>query len=126
MPTFCWMEQVSLSERHSHIQTHDLYCDVKWLTVVLYSNWKWPDVDDLHAFEGDLIHTANWPEDFDAAGKVVAVIGNGSTGIQVVPELQKSKHFFCYSAKQARLTVYQRSRSCTMFSERQLGSLRHG
>ena len=63
------------------------------MTDLIYSNWKWPEVTDLHAFEGDLIHTANWPEDFDAAGKVVAVIGNGSTGIQVVPELQKSKSF---------------------------------
>lgn len=78
------------------------------------------------AFDGDLVHTANWPEDFDAAGKVVAVIGNGSTGIQVVPELQKSKHFLCYFAEQARLTFYQRQRSCTISSERPLGSLRHG
>lgn len=55
----------------------------------ILNNWKWPDVEGLTAFDGDLIHTANWPKDFDAAGKVVAVIGNGSTGIQVVPELQK-------------------------------------
>ena len=101
-------------------------CDVKWLTAMLFSNWKWPDVDDLHTFEGDLIHTANWPEDFDATGKTVAVIGNGSTGIQVVPELQKSKLFLCYSAQQPQLTVYQVQRSCIICSGRLLGSLRHG
>ncbi|KAH6660128.1 hypothetical protein BKA67DRAFT_546945 [Truncatella angustata] len=53
----------------------------------ILNNWKWPDVPDLHAFRGDLIHTANWPKDFDCTGKSIAVIGNGSTGIQVVPAI---------------------------------------
>lgn len=82
---------------------HVLQCQIT--DGSLYSNWKWPDVEGLTAFDGDLIHTANWPKDFDAAGKVVAVIGNGSTGIQVVPELQKSEHFLCYFTKNAQLTV---------------------
>lgn len=38
-----------------------------------------------------MIHTASWPEGFDSAGKTIAVIGNGSTGIQVLPELQKGE-----------------------------------
>ncbi|GAB1310989.1 Sterigmatocystin biosynthesis monooxygenase stcW [Madurella fahalii] len=54
----------------------------------ILNNWKWPDVEDLHAFNGTLIHTARWPKDFDHTGKTIAVIGNGSTGIQVLPELQ--------------------------------------
>ncbi|KXX78167.1 putative sterigmatocystin biosynthesis monooxygenase stcW [Madurella mycetomatis] len=54
----------------------------------ILNNWKWPDVEDLHAFKGTLIHTARWPEGFDHTGKTIAVIGNGSTGIQVLPELQ--------------------------------------
>lgn len=53
------------------------------------SNWKWPDIDGLESFKGDLVHTANWPEDFDIGGKRVAVIGNGSSGIQIMPALQK-------------------------------------
>lgn len=52
------------------------------------NNWTWPDVEGLQDFQGTLIHTARWPEDFDHRGKVVAVIGNGSTGVQLVPELQ--------------------------------------
>ncbi|KAB5580483.1 hypothetical protein GE09DRAFT_1212933 [Coniochaeta sp. 2T2.1] len=54
----------------------------------ILNHWKWPDVPGLQDFRGTLIHTANWPENFDHRGKVVAVIGNGSTGIQVVPEIQ--------------------------------------
>ncbi|OIW35313.1 FAD/NAD(P)-binding domain-containing protein [Coniochaeta ligniaria NRRL 30616] len=54
----------------------------------ILNNWTWPDVPGLQDFQGTLIHTACWPEDFDHRGKVVAVIGNGSTGVQLVPEIQ--------------------------------------
>ncbi|KAH6650113.1 hypothetical protein F5144DRAFT_597601 [Chaetomium tenue] len=54
----------------------------------ILNNWKWPEVDGLDAFQGSLIHTAQWPKDFDHTGKTVAVIGNGSSGIQVLPALQ--------------------------------------
>ncbi|KAG7292499.1 hypothetical protein NEMBOFW57_002534 [Staphylotrichum longicolle] len=54
----------------------------------ILNNWKWPDVQGLDDFRGSLIHTANWPKDFDHTGKTIAVIGNGSSGIQVLPELQ--------------------------------------
>ncbi|KAI4906297.1 hypothetical protein J4E90_010642 [Alternaria incomplexa] len=39
-------------------------------------------------FKGKLVHTADWDESIEWKGKNVAVIGNGSSGIQVVPELQ--------------------------------------
>lgn len=52
------------------------------------NNWKWPDIPGLHSFQGKLAHSASWPEDLDVAGKRVAVIGNGSSGIQIVPQLQ--------------------------------------
>lgn len=53
------------------------------------SNWKWPDAEGLGRFQGTLIHTARWPKGFDPKDKVIAVVGNGATGIQVLPELQK-------------------------------------
>ncbi|KAK4128613.1 FAD/NAD(P)-binding domain-containing protein [Parathielavia appendiculata] len=54
----------------------------------ILNNWKWPDLDGLDSFQGRLIHTARWPKNFDHTGKTIAVIGNGSSGIQVLPELQ--------------------------------------
>ncbi|CAJ2501024.1 Uu.00g038770.m01.CDS01 [Anthostomella pinea] len=54
----------------------------------ILNNWKWPDVPNLKSFQGDLIHTAHWPKDFDYANKTVAVIGNGSSGIQLLPAIQ--------------------------------------
>jgi cation diffusion facilitator CzcD-associated flavoprotein CzcO len=50
--------------------------------------WKWPAIPGLHSFKGKLVHSADWPEDFDYKDLRVAVIGNGSTGIQLVPALQ--------------------------------------
>lgn len=58
------------------------------LNPISFSKWKWPNVPNLNSFGGDLIHTARWPKDFDYDGKVVAVIGNGASGIQLLPEIQ--------------------------------------
>ncbi|KAK7549272.1 FAD/NAD(P)-binding domain-containing protein [Phyllosticta citricarpa] len=52
------------------------------------NNWKWPNVPGLDKFKGDLVHTAAWPEDLDLRGKRVGLIGNGSSGIQVLPAIQ--------------------------------------
>ncbi|BCR89696.1 flavin-containing monooxygenase [Aspergillus chevalieri] len=49
------------------------------------NNWKWPDIPGLHDFRGKLMHSAKWDESYDYSGKKTAVIGNGSSGIQVVP-----------------------------------------
>lgn len=38
-----------------------------------------------------MMHTAAWPEDFSADGKTVAVIGNGASGVQVLPQIVPSK-----------------------------------
>ena len=67
------------------------------------NNWKWPDIPGLHDFKGKLMHSARWDESYDytvsicfitendlacllvSQGKRVSVIGNGSSGIQIVP-----------------------------------------
>ena len=68
-----------------------------------------PAIDELHDFAGTLLHSANWDtcERYAADGTVpslrinhiavdwkdkrVAVIGTGSSAIQMVPQLQKSE-----------------------------------
>lgn len=45
-----------------------------------------PDIAGLGTFGGDVYHTAHWPhEPVDFAGRRVAVIGTGSSGIQSIP-----------------------------------------
>jgi cation diffusion facilitator CzcD-associated flavoprotein CzcO len=49
-----------------------------------------PEIPGLERFEGDWYHTARWPQaGVDFTGKRVGVIGTGSTGIQLVPEVAR-------------------------------------
>jgi cation diffusion facilitator CzcD-associated flavoprotein CzcO len=59
-----------------------------------------PDIPGLGAFEGTSFHSARWNHDCDVTGKEVAVVGNGASAIQFVPEIAKTA---------AKVTVYQRS-----------------
>uniref|UniRef100_A0A7E4UYQ8 Flavin-containing monooxygenase n=1 Tax=Panagrellus redivivus TaxID=6233 RepID=A0A7E4UYQ8_PANRE len=60
-----------------------------------------PDWPGLETFEGEIHHSSFWPvDDVDVAGKRAAVIGTGSTGVQITQEWAKS-------AKE--LTVFQRT-----------------
>lgn len=63
---------------------------------------KFPDLPDRDGFEGVSFHSARWPEHVDLAGKRVAVIGNGASAVQIVPEVAKVA---------AHLAVFQRSAS---------------
>ncbi len=65
----------------------------------------YPDIKGLHAFRGEMFHTARWNHDFDLAGKRVAVIGTGASAVQVVPAIAR---------KVARLTVLQRTAAWVM------------
>ncbi len=49
-----------------------------------------PDISGIHDFAGETYHTGRWPhEPVSFAGKRVAVIGTGSSGIQSIPEIAK-------------------------------------
>ncbi|KAF2865386.1 hypothetical protein BDV95DRAFT_623896 [Massariosphaeria phaeospora] len=49
----------------------------------------WPDINGLKTFKGELMHSATWNEKYDFADKRIAVIGTGSSSIQIVPSLQR-------------------------------------
>ncbi len=46
-----------------------------------------PKLPGLESFEGQSFHTARWPENLDLKGKRVGIIGNGSSGTQVITAL---------------------------------------
>lgn len=60
-----------------------------------------PRIDGLNSFDGAVIHASTWPQEaHDFSGQKVALIGTGSTGIQILPIL----------AEQAdEVTVFQRT-----------------
>ena len=58
---------------------------IVWGTGML-SIPKVPDIPGMNSFTGELLNTAIWPhEPVSFAGKKVAVLGTGSSGIQVIP-----------------------------------------
>lgn len=68
--------------------------------VGLLSATNFPNFPGQGTFKGEIHHTARWPhEGVDLAGKRVAVIGTGSSGIQVIAEI---------APQVGHLTVFQR------------------
>jgi cation diffusion facilitator CzcD-associated flavoprotein CzcO/acetyl esterase/lipase len=62
---------------------------------------KPPEIDGVKDFKGAVYFTGRWPHDgVDLAGKRVAVIGTGSSGIQSIPLIAEQA---------AHLTVFQRT-----------------
>jgi cation diffusion facilitator CzcD-associated flavoprotein CzcO len=53
-----------------------------------FNNWKWPDIPDRGKYKGTIMHSAEWNEQFDFKGKSVALIGSGSTAVQILPKIQ--------------------------------------
>ncbi len=43
-----------------------------------------PAFAGMSDFVGRIVHSAHWSDDIDVAGKRIAVIGNGSTGVQLI------------------------------------------
>jgi cation diffusion facilitator CzcD-associated flavoprotein CzcO len=77
-----------------------LSVDVVVCAAGLFGSMKYPDIAGLSEFGGSVMHTAQWDHDIELAGKRVAVIGTGASGVQVVPELAKVV---------GHLTVFQRT-----------------
>ncbi|KAH8879256.1 FAD/NAD(P)-binding domain-containing protein [Thozetella sp. PMI_491] len=89
----CWDEQAgiwNLKVRNLKTdQEFDDHCHFLLDSCGILNNWKWPNIRGLQSFSGELVHSANWPKNFDYTGKTVAVIGNGSSGVQIMPPVQK-------------------------------------
>lgn len=53
------------------------------------SRWKWPDISGIHKFKGHKVHSASWDHSYDYSNKRIGIIGNGSSGIQILPQIAK-------------------------------------
>ena len=59
-----------------------------------------PEIPGLASFDGTSFHSARWDHEHDVSGERVAVIGNGASALQFIPEIAKTA---------ARVTIFQRS-----------------
>jgi len=67
-----------------------------------YARGHDPAFPDRERFAGRIVHPQHWPQDLDAAGKRVVVIGSGATAVTLIPALAQSA---------AHVTMLQRSPS---------------
>ena len=56
----------------------------------MFSTPKFPNIPGIGSFRGRSFHTTAWDDNYDPAGQRIATIGNGSTGVQVMPKLAES------------------------------------
>jgi len=75
----------------------------RWLVMATgcLSTPRAPAIPGVETFAGETHHTGAWPhEGVDFAGKTVAVVGTGSSGIQSIPQI---------AAQADHVTVFQRT-----------------
>lgn len=82
-----WVESESMWK----IKTSAGEWNVRYLITALglFIEPNWPEIPKRNIFKGQLVHTSRWPEGLDLQGKSVGVIGNGSTGVQLITTIAK-------------------------------------
>ncbi len=80
-------------------ETHS--ADYLFSAVGILNIPKYPQIDGLDEFAGEVYHTSRWPAEADLSGKRVAVIGNGASGMQVAPAIADVV---------SRMTIFARSK----------------
>ena len=86
----CEIAALDWVEGQWRIQTtagHIDHADVVIAATGVLHHPNMPDFAGLESFAGRAMHTARWDDSVDLAGKRIGVIGNGSTGVQMVAHL---------------------------------------
>ncbi len=92
-----WRMETSSGERMS--------ADVLITATGALHQWRYPQIDGLEKFEGALFHSAEWDHDVALEGKRIGVVGNGSSGVQMMAPL---------SEVASHLTMFQRTAQWVM------------
>lgn len=62
-------------------------CDIFINASGAYNNWRWPTIPGRESYKGQMMHSAIWSKPNYTAGHTVTLIGNGSSGIQILPSI---------------------------------------
>ncbi len=82
------------------VETMELESDLVVFAVGQLNKPNIPDIDGAAGFHGPAFHTARWDHDVNLAGRHVALIGTGASGVQSGRAIARSA---------AHLTIFQRS-----------------
>jgi cyclohexanone monooxygenase len=87
------------------------------------SEFQVPDLPGLDSFEGPWYHTSRWPRaGVDFAGQRVGLVGTGSTGIQIAPEIAAVAGHLHVFQRTANFAVPNRNRPWLDAEEREFKS----
>jgi cation diffusion facilitator CzcD-associated flavoprotein CzcO len=65
-----------------------------------------PDIPGLDTFTGDVVHTARWVDEIATSGRRIGVIGNGSTGVQIVSALQRKASHIAHFVRTPQWVIW--------------------
>ncbi|MBM6594860.1 flavin-containing monooxygenase [Microvirga pudoricolor] len=91
----CWISFIRSGGEIERVESRILITAIGQL-----SEPSTPKIEGAEDFQGQLFHSANWPDDLSVDGKRIAVIGTGATAMQLVPTV---------ADRVASITVYQRT-----------------
>eukprot|EP01095_Lingulamoeba_sp_RSL-Kostka_P002686 TRINITY_DN13599_c0_g1_i1.p1 TRINITY_DN13599_c0_g1~~TRINITY_DN13599_c0_g1_i1.p1 ORF type:complete len:540 (-),score=134.03 TRINITY_DN13599_c0_g1_i1:178-1797(-) len=61
---------------------------------------NYPKIDNFENFKGEVMHTAEWNDDYCFEGKKVGILGSAASAVQAAPEISKSAQ---------HMTMFQRT-----------------
>ncbi|EME45127.1 hypothetical protein DOTSEDRAFT_70988 [Dothistroma septosporum NZE10] len=94
------VKTASGSKEAEYNQEYEIKTDFLVSAVGQLNVPQWPEIKGIEKFEGKKMHSARWDWSYDVAGKKIALVGNGCTAVQILPELAKvAEH----------VTVFQRT-----------------
>lgn len=109
------MQQHTIEFRNTQTkETFSVVADVLISATGALNLPKIPKLPGRDTFKGLQWHSSQWRDDVDLRGKKVAVVGNGSSGIQIIPniveieglELINLSVFFCCSCSSFRTSTH--------------------
>jgi cation diffusion facilitator CzcD-associated flavoprotein CzcO len=86
-----WIVKIERTLSDGSICEFEDRCAVLLYGTGLLNHHQWPNIKGLESFKGRVIHTADWPADYDETKwktDRVAVIGSGASSVQTVPAMQ--------------------------------------
>ncbi|KAF4220785.1 hypothetical protein CNMCM6805_003155 [Aspergillus fumigatiaffinis] len=97
-----WKLRVNVSggKDSQYLESYEITTDFLVSAVGQLNVPRMPDIPGLDDYKGKLMHSARWDWSYDWTEKRIAVIGNGATAAQIIPEIAKTA---------SHVSVYQRT-----------------
>ncbi|THC98097.1 hypothetical protein EYZ11_002449 [Aspergillus tanneri] len=80
-------------------KTYQEELDVLINAIGHFNDWQLPNYEGINQYQGKLFHSSHWQHDVELQGRRIALIGNGASGLQVLPSIQPLAHHVDHYAR---------------------------